>query len=193
MNHYQSQCAEDIWLDANWARLGLPIAGFFVELGAGDGVHFSNTNWLEKDRGWRGLLIEGDPRNEVKDRPNSIVERCVIGTGTVSFGLHPTESYLSGVNRPAPERIEAEARTLTDVLDQHAIDRVDLISIDTEGNEIEVWKTLDLNRWRPQIAIVELFTWKMPDRSREVFGVMDLDGYELIYKTELNGIFRNAR
>lgn len=190
---FQSQCGEDRWLDANWASLGLPEVGFYIELGAGNGEYLSNTLWLA-DRGWHGLLIEADPRNIVKPRDNCIIHRSIIGpAGEVSFGLHPTDSYLSGINRKAPERMTAQAVTLSAVLDSHSIDRVDLISIDTEGNEIEVWKTLDLSRWRPQIAIIELYTWKLSDRSREVMNQLQADGYDLIHRTELNGIFRDAR
>ena len=32
--------------------------GYFVELGANDGVNQSNTLYFEKFRGWRGVLIE---------------------------------------------------------------------------------------------------------------------------------------
>lgn len=35
--------------------------GFFIEAGANDGYAQSNTYFLEKKRGWHGLLIEGIP------------------------------------------------------------------------------------------------------------------------------------
>ena len=34
---------------------------YFVEFGAWDGRHLSNTAHLRIDRGWRGLLMDGDP------------------------------------------------------------------------------------------------------------------------------------
>ena len=37
--------------------------GFFVECGALDGELRSNTLTLERDYGWRGVLIEADPEN----------------------------------------------------------------------------------------------------------------------------------
>ena len=36
-------------------------SGFFVDLAANDALHLSNTRALERDFGWRGLCIEGNP------------------------------------------------------------------------------------------------------------------------------------
>lgn len=188
--NFKSQFQEDAWLDANWVKLGLPDVGFFVEFGAGDGVHFSNTYWLEMDRGWTGLLIEPDPRNVV-NRPGIPVERACVGpAGAAEFCLHPTDGYLSGKLRTEGERIEIPSLPLSDILRKHNVETVDLISIDTEGTEVEAWRTLDLNRWRPRIAIVELYTWQLPDTSRETIKAMKADGYTMIKRTEGNGIFQ---
>jgi FkbM family methyltransferase len=188
--HFRSQFKEDAWLAKNWPKLGLPDRGFFVEFGAGDGVHFSNTYWLEHDKGWTGLLIEPDPRNVV-NRPGIPVERACVGpVGTASFCLHPTDGYLSGELRTEGERIEIPRLPLSDILRKHEVERVDLISIDTEGTELAAWRTLDLNRWRPTIAIIELYTWQLPDTSRETIAAMRADGYEMVGRTEGNGIFK---
>ena len=37
--------------------------GYFVELGALDGVHYSNTLMLERCWRWDGLLIEANPNS----------------------------------------------------------------------------------------------------------------------------------
>ena len=46
--------------------------GTYLELGAHDGVQFSNTINLNRERGWRGVLIEGNPlsaKELLKNRP----------------------------------------------------------------------------------------------------------------------------
>ena len=35
--------------------------GFYVELGANDGVRFSNSYYFEVNKGWKGVLIEPAP------------------------------------------------------------------------------------------------------------------------------------
>jgi hypothetical protein len=56
---WNSQFGEDAWLVHNllWRKRN----GFFLEMGAMDGVSLSNTLWLHRAAGWRGLLVEACP------------------------------------------------------------------------------------------------------------------------------------
>lgn len=187
---YVAQNLEDKWISDNWDKLNLPEQGFFVELGAGDGVTLSNTYWLEVTKGWYGLLIEPDPRHKIVDRSRSIKDFSFIGpAGEVKLGWSESP-FLSGQLRASPIRIPMQAIPLSDILCKHRIEKVDLISIDTEGTEMDVWKTLDLNRWRPQIAIIELVTEELPDHSEDIIAAMKDDNYSLVHRTTHNGIFR---
>ena len=54
-----SQCGQDQYVAE---RFGLTErGGFFVEMGARDGVDDSNTKFFEETLGWRGLLVEARP------------------------------------------------------------------------------------------------------------------------------------
>jgi len=56
--------------------------GFFLEIGAGDGICISNTYLLEKRYGWKGILVEPTKAfgQLVKNRPNSTCDNsCVAG------------------------------------------------------------------------------------------------------------------
>lgn len=201
-DQFASQHGEDSWLCDHWGLLKLPDYGFFVEFGAGDGVNISNTYWLEKSRGWHGLLCEPEPRNLEKlkacGRDRSKIEAVAIGPpGIVDFGC-PEDAYLSGTLRTtddekevirAQQIIRVPSLPLSDVLAKHGVDGLDIISIDTEGTELEAWRTLNLKRWRPRIAIIELITWGLPDQSEEIVQAMDADGYEMILRTHHNGVF----
>lgn len=199
MGEFTSQHGEDRWISEHFDELGLPKdGGFFVEFGAGDGVKISNTLWLERDHGWKGLLCEPDARHQITERPNSIVERVAVGPkGFIQLGL-TDDPYLSGEMRSrfhADERVQAKkfvevaSVPLSDLLRKHKIAKVDLISIDTEGTEIESWKTLDLATWKPTVAIMELRTWGLKDRSEELIKVMEAAGYRMAERTYENGIF----
>jgi len=199
LNNFRSQCGEDEWLAANWQTLGLPDVGFFVDAGAADGETSSNTYWLEKERGWRGLLVEPDLRHEI-DRPKSIIERYAIGQHATVSLARCVDPFLNSTLRDESvaveherlavvDRIDVESVPISWLLEKHAIERVDFISIDTEGTEIEAWKTLDLNRWRPKVAIIEYSTWALNDNLRELTLVLAKNGYERRHTTTYNGIF----
>jgi len=201
---FTAQCGEDRWLMEHWPMLGLPEAGFFVDFGAGNGVRFSNSYWLEKSRGWRGLLCEPNPHQTIEGRDRSIIERVAVGpAGKAMIGL-TQDPDLAGILR-SPETttdeprlsvvhtVEVDCVPLTTLLERHHIDRVDLISIDTEGTEIEAWRTLDLTRWRPRVCIIEYSTWELPDQLTAVTAEWTTAGYRLAHTTKYNCIFVDGR
>ncbi len=47
------------------------------------------------------------------------------------------------------------ARTLTSILDQHLIQRIDLLSLDVEGFELDVLKGIDFDKYKPCFMLIE--------------------------------------
>lgn len=195
--NFIAQYGEDRWLAEHWTVLGLPDRGIFVEVGACDGRHLSNTYWLEKDRGWTGLLIEPDPRwldDIERNRPACRTYRGAAGgyTGWADFGLMDDPS-LNGVARvgQAPRTLTVPMDLLSNICRKHEIVRVDVLSIDTEGSERDVWAgfirspTVPL----PRIVIVEWLTTGLTDERASLIELWNLSGYRLAATTESNLIF----
>jgi Methyltransferase FkbM domain len=68
-------------LDVRLAQYLTIRRGFFVEVGANDGVSQSNTAYYERYLGWQGILIEPVPELAARcrmNRPNAIVEQCAL-------------------------------------------------------------------------------------------------------------------
>jgi len=148
--------------------------GYFVEFGACDGLHFSNTNLLEKEFGWTGILSEPSrnySKSIIKNRSATIDKRVVWSrTGeTIEFG-EVSASGLSGVyssfrhggnalgKRKALgiKKYMVETVSLNDLLSQYEAPLdFDLLSIDTEGSEMEIIKNFDLNKFRPKVITIE--------------------------------------
>ena len=73
-----SQCGQDVFvIDKIFQR---KRHGVFLEIGGGDGLYLSNTLVLERDFGWRGILVEPTKAFDamVKNRPNAKCEHAAI-------------------------------------------------------------------------------------------------------------------
>ena len=154
-------------------KLGEAQPGFFVEFGAMDGVFFSNTHYLEKVLGWRGILAEPFPRWRDDLRANrgaKIDYRCVWSEsgGTLEFIAANRYPELSSLAAFAANDAHAEARrvdaqtilvqtvSLTDLLTEHeAPATIDYLSVDTEGSEYEILSNFDFSRFSVRVLTVE--------------------------------------
>jgi FkbM family methyltransferase len=150
--------------------------GFFVEAGANDGVNYSNTYYLERARGWTGVLVEGIPslyRACVRHRPRSRVVNCALvppdaegrlvkmhysNLQSIVSGALPYEHVEAGLRSQAERTydVQVPGRTLSSVLDEARPPRFDLLVLDVEGYEAEVLRGLDLDRHAPRFALIEV-------------------------------------
>lgn len=153
--------------------------GFFVEAGANDGISQSNTYYLGRRRGWRGILIEPVPMLYglcKKFRPDARVFNCALGSingneadliysdlMTVTIGsrsnrseeiAHVQQNALRTL-REGAYQIRVPMRTLSSVLDEMGITSVDFFSLDVEGFEVSVLQGIDFNRFYFRYILVE--------------------------------------
>jgi hypothetical protein len=82
-------------------------------------------------------------------------------------------------------------RRIDDVLTEAEIKTIDLLSLDTEGSELEIWGTFDYRKWNPRIVIVEFYTSGLPqpDSSAAVRETFAACGYHEIHSTPGNLIW----
>ena len=168
-------------------------AGFFVEVGANEPRHGSQT-WRFEQAGWNGILVEPQPqlveRLRAARRARVVPAVCsspVNAGGKMTLFLSGPYSSLKrdlAVTGVAPHgTIEVPARTLDDILlEAGAPTPIDFVSIDVEGHEVDVLSGFDVTRWRPRLILVEdhvssLATHRFLTRA----------GYRLIRRTGLNG------
>jgi FkbM family methyltransferase len=156
-------------MDVRLAEL-LGDGGVFVEAGANDGFRQSNTYYLERFHGWSGVLVEPIP--ELADvarrrRTKSRVINCALvaedfpeETVTIRFrdlmsSVDPEVSETSWGWERAYD-VAVRARTLTSVLEEAGVEKVDLMSLDVEGHEASVLDGLDLERFGPKWLLIEV-------------------------------------
>lgn len=147
--------------------------GFYVDVGSHHPWRFSNT-YLFYRRGWSGLCIDplpGTMRQFQRHRPRDIALEIGISAepSTLRYfmfnepALNTFDPALaSDRDRQAGYAVreirDVQTQPLRTVLARHLPkDRVaiDLLSIDVEGLDLEVLKSNDWDRWRPQTVVVE--------------------------------------
>lgn len=141
--------------------------GVFIEAGANDGVSQSNTYYLEKARGWRGVLVEPVPRLFEKcknNRKKSVVYNCALVSpeeegdivNICESGDRGLLSKISENNNRLDGVVTAVCgRTLTSVLSEVRLERIDFFSLDVEGYELSVLKGFDFSKVTPRFILVE--------------------------------------
>jgi len=199
--------------------LGERSDGLFVEVGAYDGVTFSNSSCLA-EVGWHGILIEPIPQfaEACRDlyRGNERIEVVETAIGATHSSIEIT---LAGPLTTTNDTLLAEyqsiewakesvqdvttltvsQRLLDDVLEASAPNMpIDVLIVDVEGAEASVFAGFTFERWRPRMIIAELahthpdlhtLSGADADLQREI----EAQGYSIIYKDAINTVFLSSR
>lgn len=153
---FYSQSNEDVALHNYFCN---KTGGTFVELGALDGVQYSNTKFFEDHRGWRGVLIEGQPDNAAllkMNRKKSITVAsgiCKEGVGNLTFTGSSgavggavesmSKEFRKSWHGEKSREYQVPCRPIGSILRDAGISHVDFFSLDVEGGEFSVLETMD--------------------------------------------------
>jgi len=195
---FYSQHEQDKYLFENFFKYKKDI-GFFVDIGAHDGVDISNTLFFEKELGWKGICIE-----PMKNRFDSLIKNrnCICINGCVSnsegeedFIIFPEYTdMLSGLAKTFDDKIrenidlkikkqkndsskiiKVKSFVINKILEEHKLNHIDFISIDTEGAELSILKTIDFNKFN-----IDYFTIENNNYDNKIKNFMRSKGYKLI-------------
>ena len=146
--------------------------GFFVDIGAYDGIDGSNTYFFEKKLNWKGLLVEPS-RNQFTKLNNNRINEC-INTAvsdkieTLEF-IDVVEGYtqMSGLNQESfkenyklissdiyseTESYDIKTSTFGDLTKEK---NIDYLSIDIEGGELKLLETIDFKFYKIKVISIE--------------------------------------
>jgi len=170
--------------------------GFYLDVGCATPIRGSNTYYLEKHLEWTGIGV--DALEEYRPawtemRPNSRFLRYLVTdhsgdtqTFFVSFGLGLSSTdreRASGkvfkLKHPTKE-IRVDTITLNDLLDREGVTKIDLLSMDIEGHEPKALAGFDIERFQPELVVIEGQT-EAPNK-RAVSRYFKQRGYVLIEK-----------
>lgn len=175
--------------------------GTFLEMGALDGIKYSNTKFFEDSMGWSGVLIEPIPSAFEALRTNR--PRCISYNVAVSKreGLldiynhgavssvkeNTTEDFFEGWHKNNNiEIIKVPSKRLDTVLHDSGIKRIDFWSLDVEGSEYEALETMD---W--SIPVYLICIEKQNERKVICDSILRANGFVFIEELAHNEVWIN--
>lgn len=175
--------------------------GFFVDIGAWDGLTSSNTFLLESQYDWRGICVEANPRMEFvleQNRPQAFREISAVYTTTgeeVVFDIANSCEAYSGISNSLDKwknlvdenktTIKVRTITFTDLLSKHnAPFFIEYLSLDTEGSELEILKSLDHSLYKFGLMDVE-HNFVEPKRQ-ELRMFLEANGYIFLEENQFD-------
>lgn len=186
-----SQEEEDLVIEK---LLNYKKRGFYVDIGAYDPTQFSNTKRFYL-KGWRGINIEPDPDNFkkfLKERKRDINLNIGISSkpgklifykffpDTLSTFSEKEMKINLGKKYKLRKKIKIPVKKLSFVLEKYCRQKIDFMSIDTEGFDQHVLESNNWKKFRPKIICIE---------SKKVGSFLSKIGYKKIYDNGINNLY----
>jgi len=160
-----SQFGEDIAINRFFSNKG---NGFFVDVGCFHPLFYNNT-WKLYKKGWRGVNIDIDAvKIEVFDirRPDDINISCAVSNKNGEIDCYQDGDYslTTTIDKDFSEvkggykKKTVLSKSLTSILDstKYKSTCIDFLSIDAEGSDLDVIKSLDFDRYLPRLIAIEV-------------------------------------
>ena len=179
-----SQFAQDAFLYMNFFEG--KRNGVYLDIGANDPEQLSNTFFFEKCLGWTGVCMEPHPmyatrwrtQRQCKHLPNCAWKEAK----TMDFAGGDT----GGTMMKGSGSWQAACITLDQMLTQQGITKVDLVSLDIEGAEIEMLSVFPFHKYDIDVWIVETF-WLDHRSIDKLF--MDV-GYAKVAQLSIDSVYK---
>lgn len=184
--------------------------GFFIDVGAHDGISLSNSYVFEREANWNGMCFEPHPNHYkalYKNRDCACFEMACVHDDSINrisfYADMRGKGYLSGVN-PDPgyvnkllarvrrgfksfKKITVDATTVERVMGLFSFDQqIDFMSVDVEGTEIDVLYGTNLNKNRPRLLVVEA---NSKEQKEELDTFLETKGYLYAGSIAINGFY----
>lgn len=199
---YYSQNREDFIIDAFFSDVD---KGFYVDVGANHPFYHSVTK-IFYDKGWSGINIEPNPMlmKQIKEKrkrdtnlqvgvsgkPGNMKLRVyhsldgLEGISTFSKEMQKQYSQNSNKDTEKFDDVSVEVKPLSDIFSEVNVKHIHFMKVDVEGYEMEVIKSNDWKKYRPELICIE---------ANHVFNdwekILTDNEYKLVFNDGLNNYY----
>lgn len=182
--------------------------GFYIDVGAHHPKRFSNTYFFYK-MGWKGINIDATPGsiNEfLRIRPNDInLEKAISNKKELLKYYIFNEPALNTFSYEEAKKkdglrdyriikeVKLETSTLSEVLSVYLnpSQKIDFLNIDVEGYDFKVLKSLDWNKYKPKVILIESLNSELAELDEnEIYQFLKTKSYQLMAKSFNTFIFK---
>jgi len=151
-----SQIEQDLWVikTTNYKK-----NGYFLDIGAYDGIHFSNSYLLETEHDWTGLLVEANPNNfELlkNNRPNSQNVMVAVSDYCGFIKINDISMSIKIVLENTNKSYNIESTTFQELFIKYNVPQIiDYMSLDIEGYESKALSKFPFDKYVCNLITVE--------------------------------------
>jgi len=170
--------------------------GYYIDVGGYSPKRLSNSYWFYK-RGWSGVTVEPNPEAKIWFRllrPRDM-HVCAAITDIESKVYYYSNGY-SGVNfisnevltKEGVNRTEISGLSLKSLIEKFVPmnQKIDFMSIDCEGHDLNVLKSNDWNKYRPEIVVAET------SEDSDVTKFMEANMYKVVAMTFGSVLYKDS-
>lgn len=206
-----SQCGEDLIARYIFDFLKIP-APTYLDIGAHHPQFLSNT-FLFYQQGASGINIEPDPtlfsefpkqRSRdtnlnigISDHEGELPFYVMSSTTLNTFSEADARAAVAQGRVKIDKVFPVRVRPINAVLQETLQDKpLDFLSIDVEGLDFKILKSMDFTRWRPKVICAETITYSETNQGvkiPEIAGLLHELGYTAYADTHINTIFVDSK
>lgn len=187
--------------------------GIYVDVGAHHPFRYSNTYMFYRLR-WSGINIDPNPGSKIlfdRYRPRDTNLELGVSANRQRLTYHvfnetalntfSPQTALDYENSSPHYKVishqEIQTLPLSEILDQHLGKlnpscRIDFLTIDAEGLDLEVLSSNNWDKYRPDYVLVEGAPFDLPDINQNpTYAFMKEKGYDIFAKTYYTYFFKN--
>lgn len=203
-----SQSGEDLIADYFFESIGIKQPTY-IDIGANQPIKGNNT-YLFYLKGGKGICVEPDISlisSLKKARPRDVILNIGVSvTVAAKADFYFFDGHYSAWNTFSKEDADKKSKesgivyrqakvqleTVGNIADEYDFQMVNFISLDVEGLDLAILKSMDFNKIRPELLCVETIEFSLNNtmnKNQEIINYMLTQGYRVYADTNLNTLF----